>query len=100
MMFSATFSDEVQCMASDFLNDYLFISVGQVGAANELVTQKGVYLEEHAHKVRSTCQALRDLPKGALAIVFVETKQGADALELDLYAKGFSVAAIHGGRTQ
>jgi ATP-dependent RNA helicase DDX3X len=101
MMFSATFSKEVQIMATDFLHDYLFITVGRVGAASELVTQKVVYAEEHSHKVRSMEKALKDyLPEGGLAVVFVETKKGADTLESDLYAKGVQVAAIHGDRSQ
>jgi len=101
MMFSATFSKEVQLMATDFLHDYLFITVGRVGAASELVTQKVVYAEEHTHKVRSMEKALKDyLPEGGLAVVFVETKKGADALETDLFQKGVQVAAIHGDRSQ
>merc|ERR1719433_98729 len=40
MMFSATFAREVQVMAQDFLTDYVFITVGRVGSASELITQK------------------------------------------------------------
>eukprot|EP00438_Fugacium_kawagutii_P003055 Skav229458 [mRNA] locus=scaffold397:351920:354997:+ [translate_table: standard] len=71
MMFSATFAREVQVMARDFLNDYLFIKVGR----------------DH-------------LPNQGLCVVFVETKRGADSLEMDLHQRNVSVAAIHGDRTQ
>ena len=32
-MFSATFPKEIQRLAGDFLTDYIFLSVGRVGAA-------------------------------------------------------------------
>ena len=39
LMFSATFPEEVQKMARDFLNDYLFITIGRVGGANTDIEQ-------------------------------------------------------------
>lgn len=101
MMFSATFAREVQVMARDFLNDYLFIKVGRVGSASELVTQKVVYADDGPQKVRALDKVIKDhCPKEGLCVVFVETKRGADALEIDLHQRNVSVAAIHGDRTQ
>ena len=40
LMFSATFPREIQQLASDFLRNYIFLSVGRVGAASENVDQK------------------------------------------------------------
>ena len=39
LMFSATFPEEIQKLASDFLNDYIFVTVGRVGGANTDITQ-------------------------------------------------------------
>jgi len=101
MMFSATFAREVQVMARDFLNDYLFIKVGRVGSASELVTQKVVYADDGPQKVRALDKVIKDhLPSSGLCVVFVETKRGADALEMNLHQRDVSVAAIHGDRTQ
>ncbi|CAE7578638.1 PL10A [Symbiodinium sp. CCMP2456] len=101
MMFSATFASEVQVMARDFLSDYLFITVGRVGAASELVTQKVVYADEGSMKVRKLDTVVKEhLPKDGLCVVFVETKRGADSLEIELHKNGISVAAIHGDRSQ
>lgn len=101
MLFSATFPREVQVMARDFLDDYIFITVGRVGSASELVTQKVVYAEDMAQKVRALDKAIKDyLPKDGLAVVFVETKRGADSLEIDLHQRNVAVTAIHGDRTQ
>merc|ERR1719476_278076 len=101
MMFSATFAREVQRMASDFLNDYIFITVGRVGSASELITQQVVYAGELKQKCRQLEKAIKEhLPKDFLAVVFVETKRAADTLELSLHESGVAVTAIHGDRSQ
>merc|ERR1740139_1499587 len=101
MMFSATFAREVQHMARDFLNDYVFITVGRVGSASELITQHVQYAGELKSKCRALEKAIADhLPVGSLAVVFVETKRAADTLELDLHEAGVGVTAIHGDRSQ
>eukprot|EP00408_Alexandrium_pacificum_P062407 CAMPEP_0171177072 /NCGR_PEP_ID=MMETSP0790-20130122/12055_1 /TAXON_ID=2925 /ORGANISM="Alexandrium catenella, Strain OF101" /LENGTH=609 /DNA_ID=CAMNT_0011641967 /DNA_START=46 /DNA_END=1875 /DNA_ORIENTATION=- len=101
MMFSATFPREVQHMAQDFLQDYVFITVGRVGAAAETVKQHVVYAGDVKQKVRELERAITDnLPKEGLAVIFVETKRAADNLELELYNAGVAVTAIHGDRTQ
>ena len=38
-MFSATFPTEVQEKAAEYLNDYVFLTIGRVGGANSDVTQ-------------------------------------------------------------
>ena len=47
LMFSATFSDEIQTAAQDFLNDYLFLTVGLVGGACTDVEQNFHQVEKH-----------------------------------------------------
>ncbi len=42
-MFSATFPKEIQHLASDFLTNYIFLTVGRVGSTTDFITQK-VYL--------------------------------------------------------
>merc|ERR1719359_2463800 len=59
MMFSATFPREVQRMAQDFMNDYVFITVGRVGSASELITQKVVYASELRQKVNALERAIK-----------------------------------------
>jgi ATP-dependent RNA helicase DDX3X len=101
MMFSATFAREVQAMARDFLDDYIFITVGRVGSASELVTQKVTYADNLEMKTRALEKVIKEyLTADGLAVVFVETKRGADDLEKKLYDKNVSVTAIHGDRTQ
>lgn len=40
LMFSATFPDDIQRLARDFLDSYLFVTVGRVGSANTDISQK------------------------------------------------------------
>ena len=39
LMFSATFPEDIQRLARDFLNNYLFVTVGRVGSANTDIKQ-------------------------------------------------------------
>lgn len=103
LMFSATFADEIQIMSHDFLEDYVFLSVGRVGSTSEFIEQRLVYAEEH-EKVLRLKRCLKDAEIGCggegLCLVFVETKKGADVLERELWKSDFAVTAIHGNRNQ
>ncbi|XP_062233014.1 DEAD-box ATP-dependent RNA helicase 52A-like isoform X2 [Phragmites australis] len=105
MLFSATFPPEIQRLASDFLSNYIFITVGRVGSSTDLIEQKIEFLNDGEKR-----GFLLDLlhkqyvgvanSKQPLTLVFVETKREADSLRYWLYSKGFPATAIHGDRTQ
>ncbi|KAJ1390220.1 RNA helicase, DEAD-box type, Q motif, partial [Sesbania bispinosa] len=40
MLFSATFPDDIQKLASDFLSNYIFLAVGRVGSSTDLIAQR------------------------------------------------------------
>merc|ERR1719223_1305992 len=42
LMFSATFPKEIQHLARDFLDNYIFLTVGRVGSTSQNITQKVV----------------------------------------------------------
>ncbi|GAB2266850.1 DEAD-box ATP-dependent RNA helicase 37 [Dionaea muscipula] len=105
MLFSATFPKEIQRLASDFLSNYIFLTVGRVGSSTDLIVQrveyvhdcdKRSYLMDLIHAQRSDGVH----GKQNLTLVFVETKKGADALEHFLSINGFPATSIHGDRTQ
>uniref|UniRef100_A0A3Q2QHW6 RNA helicase n=1 Tax=Fundulus heteroclitus TaxID=8078 RepID=A0A3Q2QHW6_FUNHE len=107
MMFSATFPKEIQILARDFLEDYIFLAVGRVGSTSENITQKVVWVEENDK--RSFLLDLLNATEGStlpvsgkdsLTLVFVETKKGADSLEDFLYREGYACTSIHGDRSQ
>uniref|UniRef100_A0A8C2D836 RNA helicase n=1 Tax=Cyprinus carpio TaxID=7962 RepID=A0A8C2D836_CYPCA len=99
MMFSATFPKEIQILARDFLEEYIFLAVGRVGSTSENITQKVVWVEEN-DKRSFLLDLLNATGKESLTLVFVETKKGADALEDFLYREGYSCTSIHGDRSQ
>lgn len=97
LMFSATFPREIQALASDFLHDYIFVTVGRLGSTNEFIIQKLEYCEDN--EKRSTLMRLLPECQG-LTVIFVETKRNADALEMFLNDTGVNAISIHGDRTQ
>lgn len=116
MMFSATFPKEIQILARDFLEDYIFLAVGRVGSTSENITQKVVWVEENdkrsflldllnatvipSEAQDGTVENVEKPGKESLTLVFVETKKGADSLEDFLYREGYACTSIHGDRSQ
>lgn len=98
LMFSATFPKEIQYLARDFLQNYVFLSVGRVGSTSENITQRIHWVEEHDK--RTFLLDLLNAANGELCLIFVETKKGADALENFLYNANYPVTSIHGDRSQ
>ncbi|CAK4127578.1 unnamed protein product [Aphanomyces euteiches] len=97
-MFSATFPREIQRLASDFLRDYIFLTVGRVGAASKDVKQTVVWVDQQ-DKEDYLIRFLNQVQDG-LILVFVETKRAADYLEDLLCHEGFPATSIHGDRSQ
>ncbi|XP_008105617.1 ATP-dependent RNA helicase DDX3X isoform X9 [Anolis carolinensis] len=99
MMFSATFPKEIQMLARDFLEEYIFLAVGRVGSTSENITQKVVWVED-SDKRSFLLDLLDATGKDSLTLVFVETKKGADSLEDFLFREGYACTSIHGDRSQ
>ena len=99
LMFSATFPRDIQMLARDFLNDYVFLSVGRVGSTSENITQKIEYVEDQ-DKRSVLLDLLASEPPGGLTLVFVETKRMADMLSDFLMTNHLPATSIHGDRSQ
>ncbi|KAI4335749.1 hypothetical protein L6164_014361 [Bauhinia variegata] len=105
MLFSATFPNDIQNLASGFLSNYIFLAAGRVGSSTELIVQK-VELVQDIDKRNHLLDLLHSqMVNGAnvkqtLTLVFVAIKKGADALEFWLSRKGFPAIAIHGDKVQ
>jgi len=97
LMFSATFPKEIQRLASDFLEDYIFLAIGRVGSTTDFIRQRVEFVEE-PYKREFVLGLLNQV--SGLTLVFVETKRGADALEMFLIQQGYPATSIHGDRTQ
>ena len=98
-MFSATFPRDIQVLARDFLDNYVFLSVGRVGSTSENITQKIEYVENH-DKQSVLLDILASGGPDGLTLVFVETKRMADMLSDFLLENNFPATSIHGDRTQ
>jgi len=101
LMWSATWPNEVQNLANDFLgNDILMLRVGsKEGKAVEKITQ-------HIHIVGSSYEKDGILEKsmagfqGCKMLIFTATKRMADNLARRLYQQGWNTKSIHGDKQQ
>jgi len=99
LMFSATFPNEVQTLAAEFLADnYLFLSIGMVGCASQDVEQTILAVEKFKKRDKLT-EILKEAGSDR-TLVFVETKRNADFIATYLSEQGFPTTSIHGDRLQ
>ena len=98
MMFSATFPNNIQRLAGDFLNNYIFLTIGRVGSAASDIDQRVLYVQD---RDKDAC-LLEELDKwkDGRILIFVETRKKASDLYLFLLNKHYQVAVIHGDRSQ
>lgn len=99
LMFSATFPQNIQMLAKDFLKEYVFLSVGRVGSTSENITQKIEFVEDR-DKQSVLLDVLAAMPTTGLTLIFVETKRMADMLSDFLLYSNIPATSIHGDRTQ
>jgi len=97
MCFSATLSKEVSHLVHDYLRKPVRVEVGSTLKPAESVTLHA-YEVSRSKKTDLLSHLIRN-DKGTF-LVFTRTKHGADKLMDALRAQGFSVAVIHGGRSQ
>jgi len=107
LMFSATFSDQVQESAQEFLDQtYLFLTVGTVGVG--MVGGICGDIDIAFHEVESSDKRekldslLGEMDKDSMekTIIFVGKKTSADYLSAYLSGESMSTTSIHGDRTQ
>jgi len=97
LLFSATFPEEIQQLAQDFLKNYIFVAVGRVGSTTDLIDQKLRKVEDRnkldeLFNLLPSCQGLK--------LVFTATKREADRVEYELQNEGIRCLAIHGDKSQ
>ena len=98
-LFSATFEAAIQQAAQEYLNDnYIFISIGIIGGANQSVTQQFEMLQKREKFSRTV--AICQENKGKRTLIFVATKIFADSLGSMLVGDGIKATTIHGDRQQ
>jgi len=98
LMFSATFPEQIQRLAGEFMKEYIFLTVGIVGGANSDVDQTILQVQQF-DKREKLMEVLRSVP-GERILVFVGQKRNADFLASYLSQSGFNTTSIHGDRLQ
>ncbi|XP_075216631.1 ATP-dependent RNA helicase vasa [Lycorma delicatula] len=98
LMFSATFPKQIQQLASKFMHNYLFLTVGVVGAACSDVEQN--FIKVSKFQKRQTLTDLLNSDPGDKILVFVEKKRSADFIATFLCEQKFPTTSIHGDRMQ
>eukprot|EP00929_Paragymnodinium_shiwhaense_P118656 TRINITY_DN9056_c0_g1_i1.p1 TRINITY_DN9056_c0_g1~~TRINITY_DN9056_c0_g1_i1.p1 ORF type:complete len:1085 (-),score=232.84 TRINITY_DN9056_c0_g1_i1:73-3327(-) len=102
-MFSATFPEEIQKMAQDYLYEYLFVRVGTLNSAVSTVTQRFVKVkpDDKFSQLSSVIDHwLTQRQKEDRMLVFVNSKVQAKGLDDKLYDKCIDTGALHGDLTQ
>ncbi|CAG0897736.1 unnamed protein product [Cyprideis torosa] len=104
-MFSATYPPEMQELSGHFLKeDYVFLSVGTVGAANLDVHQTILQVESQEEKrdlLFDVLTELHDKTNGHYkALIFVNRRCKADFLAVELESQPLIALSIHSGVTQ
>jgi len=98
LMFSATFPESIQQMAAQFLNDYLFLTVGRVGGTCSDVQQS--IIEVEGSNKRNTLEKILQESGTDRTLVFVERKRDADFLASFLSQRNYPATSLNADRTQ
>ncbi len=98
LLFSATFSDEIRALASNFLIDPDYVESERRNTASELVTQY-VYKVDRERKRDLLVDLIRE-KSWHQVLVFTRTKWGANGLAEKLLKAGIEADAIHGNKSQ
>jgi ATP-dependent RNA helicase RhlE len=98
LLFSATFSDEIRKLSSQFLKDPATIEVARRNTPAELVTQYVHFVD--ANRKRELLSHLVRRNDWEQVLVFCKTKHGANRLASQLQRDRINADAIHGNKSQ
>jgi len=99
LMWSATWPEEIQSLAEDYLQDYVHLIVGSEDlTANPNIKQILKFCTPF-DRVFSLIEFLKSTGKEK-SLIFTESKRMADDLKNILYKKGFRTSALHGDKSQ
>ncbi|QFY60887.1 DEAD/DEAH box helicase [Rhizobium grahamii] len=99
MLFSATMPKSIADLAGEYLTNPVTVEVTPPGKAADKVEQYVHFVNGKNDKTDLLKKSLTENPDGR-AIVFLRTKHGAEKLMKHLEHVGYSVASIHGNKSQ
>lgn len=100
LLFSATMPRKVEKLAREILSDPIRVTVGEVGMANEDITQLVHVIPSDSEKLPWLLEKLPGLIDDGDVLLFASKKATVDEIESQLAQRGFKVAALHGDKDQ
>lgn len=100
LLFSATMPRKVEKLAREILSDPTRVTVGEVGMANEDITQVVQVIPSDSEKLPWLLEKLPEMIDQGDTLVFASKKATVDEIESQLGQRGFKVAALHGDKDQ
>ncbi|XP_068192377.1 ATP-dependent RNA helicase DDX42 isoform X1 [Antennarius striatus] len=100
LLFSATFRKKIERLARDILVDPIRVVQGDIGEANEDVTQVVELLHTGADKWNWLTRRLVEFSSSGSVLIFVTKKANCEELATNLTQEGYSLGVLHGDMDQ
>nr|XP_040046597.1 ATP-dependent RNA helicase DDX42 [Gasterosteus aculeatus aculeatus] len=100
LLFSATFRKKIERLARDILIDPIRVVQGDVGEANEDVTQMVEMLHSATQKWDWLTRRLVEFTSTGSVLIFVTKKANCEELATNLTQEGYSLGLLHGDMDQ
>ena len=98
LLFSATFSKEIEEIAFQFMNDAIKINANQKSLTVSLIDQ--YYIDVYQKDKVEVISRIIDINEYKLSMIFCNTKKDVDEVTSDLLTRGFLAEALHGDMKQ
>ncbi|TPX33759.1 hypothetical protein SmJEL517_g03455 [Synchytrium microbalum] len=98
-MFSATMPPAVERLAKKYLRRPAIVTIGTAGQAVDKIEQRVEFVSNEERKKNRLLELLEEHHDPPI-IVFVNTQKGCDILSKALEKLNYSVATLHGGKSQ
>lgn len=96
MLFSATFKKRIEKLAREILTDPVKIVQGDIGEANQDVTQHMIVFKNPLHKWNwLLCKLVEFLSQGSI-LIFVTKKADAELVSTNLKVQEYETLLLHG----
>ncbi|XP_044036608.1 ATP-dependent RNA helicase DDX42 isoform X2 [Siniperca chuatsi] len=100
LLFSATFRKKIERLARDILVDPIRVVQGDIGEANEDVTQVVELLPSGTDKWGWLTRRLVEFTSSGSVLIFVTKKANCEELATNLTQEGYSLGLLHGDMDQ
>ncbi|CAB1438728.1 unnamed protein product [Pleuronectes platessa] len=100
LLFSATFRKKIERLARDILTDPIRVVQGDIGEANEDVTQVVEMLHSGTEKWAWLIRRLVEFTSSGSVLIFVTKKANCEELATNLTQEGYSIGLLHGDMDQ